>query len=91
MPYSCLAIPISYEGDEISRLSRLVFEIWRGTDRQTDDRRGDRNRRLLHCTAGDTQSRILYKKRSLQIIKSNDKQRKQQNNKSSKSTNKPTN
>jgi len=30
--------PISYEGDEISRLSRLVLEIYRGTDRrQTTD------------------------------------------------------
>jgi len=35
--YSCSATPISYESDEISRLYRLVFEIWRGTDRQTTD------------------------------------------------------
>ena len=27
-----------YKGDEISRLSCSVFEIWRGTDRQTTDR-----------------------------------------------------
>jgi len=27
--------------DEISRLSRLVFQIWRGTDRQTGDRQTD--------------------------------------------------
>jgi len=36
-----------YNGDEISRLSRLVFKIWRGTDRQTD-RRDGLNRRLFH-------------------------------------------
>jgi len=36
-------------GDEISRVFRVVFEIPRGTDRQTDDRCGDRNRRLSHC------------------------------------------
>jgi len=36
--YFCSAIPISYKTDEISRLSRLVFEIWRVTDRrQTTD------------------------------------------------------
>jgi len=33
--YSCLAIPISYTGDEILHLSRPVFEIWHG---QTDRR-----------------------------------------------------
>jgi len=32
--YSCLATPIFYKGDKISRLSCLVF--WRGSDR--DDR-----------------------------------------------------
>jgi len=32
--YSYSATPISYKGDEISRLSRLVFEIWCGTDRR---------------------------------------------------------
>jgi len=43
------ATQISQKGDEISRLSRLVFEIWRGTDRrQTNDRRDDCYRRLLH-------------------------------------------
>ena len=38
-------------GDEISRISRLIFEITRErqTDRQTTDKRGDRNRRLSHC------------------------------------------
>jgi len=44
---SRLVIPISYKGNKISHLSRLVIEIWRGTDRQTD-RLDDRNRRLLH-------------------------------------------
>ena len=34
--YSCSPTPISYRGDEISRVSRVVSEIWRGTDRQTD-------------------------------------------------------
>ena len=34
--YSCSATWISYKGDEIWCLSRLVFENWRGTDRQTD-------------------------------------------------------
>jgi len=35
--------PISYKGDKISHLYRLVLEIWRGKDRhrQTDDRRDD--------------------------------------------------
>jgi len=37
--YFCSAIPISYKGDEMSRQSRLiVFETWRGTERQTTDR-----------------------------------------------------
>jgi len=48
--YSCSATPISCRGDEISRLRvglpRLVFEIFCGTDRQTDDRR--QTRRPLH-------------------------------------------
>jgi len=46
--YSCLETPISYKGDEISRLCRFVYEIRRGTDRQTDDRRSDRCIWLLH-------------------------------------------
>jgi len=29
------SIIISYKGDAISRLSRLIYEIWRETDRQT--------------------------------------------------------
>jgi len=37
--------PISYEGDEISAISHLVFEIWRG--RETIDRRDNRFIRLL--------------------------------------------
>jgi len=32
--YSCSATPIFCKGDKILRLSRLVFEIWRGTDRR---------------------------------------------------------
>jgi len=36
---------ISYKGDKISH---LVFEMWCGTDRQTDDRCYDQSRRLLH-------------------------------------------
>jgi len=32
--YSCSATPISNEGGEISRLSRLALESWRGTDRR---------------------------------------------------------
>ena len=49
--YSCSAILISCKGDEISRLSHLVFEIWRG-DRGTDDRRDDWNIKLysLQCS-----------------------------------------
>ena len=39
---------ISYKGDEILRLSRLVFKIRCGTDRLTNDRRDDRCIRLLH-------------------------------------------
>jgi len=36
--YSCSATPISYKGDEILPLSRLVFKIWSRTDRwQTTD------------------------------------------------------
>jgi len=47
--YSCSPTPISYKGDEISRLSHLVFEIGRRTDRRKpDDRRDDQNRRLSH-------------------------------------------
>jgi len=46
--YSCSATPISYKGDEISRLSRLVFEIWRGTDRQTDRRQTWRPKQCCH-------------------------------------------
>jgi len=51
--YSCSSTPISYVDDEISRVSLVVSEIWRGTDRQTTDRqttdrRGDQNRRLSH-------------------------------------------
>ena len=42
--YSHSATPISYKGDKILCLSRLVFEIWRGTER-----RGDQNRRLSQC------------------------------------------
>jgi len=34
MSYSCSPTPISYTGDEISRVSHIVSEIWRGTDRQ---------------------------------------------------------
>jgi len=37
--YSCSATPISYKGDEISRVSCLVFEIWRGTDGRRQMRR----------------------------------------------------
>jgi len=47
--FYCMATAISYKRD-ISRLCRLVFEIWRGTDSLIDDRRGDLNRRLSHCT-----------------------------------------
>jgi len=43
-----LGDPISYKGDEISRLSRRVFEIGCETDRRQTDRRDDRYRRLLH-------------------------------------------
>jgi len=61
--YSCSATPISCKGDESSRLSRLIFEIWRGTGRQTDDRRDDRCIRLLHCTVcvPNNQQRFLYR------------------------------
>jgi len=38
-----------FSAHEISRLSRLVIKIWRGTDRRLTDRRGDQNRRLSHC------------------------------------------
>jgi len=31
---SCSATPITYKDEEISRLSRLIFEIWRGSDRR---------------------------------------------------------
>jgi len=48
--YACSPTPISYKGDKILSLSRLVFEISRGTDRQTtNDRCGDRDRKLSHC------------------------------------------
>jgi len=45
--FSCLATLISYKGDKILRLPRLVFKIWRGgqtDDRHTDDRCNDRFR-----------------------------------------------
>jgi len=40
---------VSCKDDKVSRVSGVVFEIWRGTDRLTDDRPGDRKRRLSHC------------------------------------------
>jgi len=35
--YSCSATPISHKGNEISRVSRVISEIGRGTDRRTTD------------------------------------------------------
>ena len=43
---ACSAIPISYKGDKISRLSHLVFE--RSDARQTDNRHDGCYRRLSH-------------------------------------------
>jgi len=40
--YSCSPTPISCKRDHILRVSRVVYEIWRGTDRQTADRRQTR-------------------------------------------------
>ena len=64
--YSCSATPISYKGDEISRLSRSIFEILRGTDRrqtetgrQTDDTRDDQNIRLLHLQCANLNNVFL--------------------------------
>ena len=34
--YSCSATPIFYKGDEISRLTCLMTEIWHGTDVTTE-------------------------------------------------------
>jgi len=59
--YSCSVTQISHKGDEISRLSRIVIKIWRGTDRSlnsTDDRRDDRNRRLLHLQCANPKIKI---------------------------------
>ena len=51
--YSCLATPIAYKDDEISRLSRLVLDAG-----QTDDRRDDRCIRLLHLRCASLKSKL---------------------------------
>jgi len=39
MSDSCSLTPISYKGDKTSRVSRVVYKIWRGTDDRQTDRR----------------------------------------------------
>jgi len=54
--YSCSSTPIACRGDEISRVYisrsfRDLTQLGQTDDRQTADRRGDRNRRLSHWSA----------------------------------------
>jgi len=54
--YSCSLTPILYSDDEISRVSRVVSEIYRGTDsRQTTDAatetEGTHNKCASDCNA----------------------------------------
>jgi len=62
--YFCSLALISYEGGVISRISRLIFEICRGTDRQTTDRQTRRPfyKRLTHtvkvCDPNNTKDNV---------------------------------